>query len=190
MPDLLSDGDIRTVEADLVEETSFEGRIQVLRQVGSSDENAIQRFHFLQDDVLDAVLHLVYSVLGTFHPLAENGVGFIEEKNRSHLRTLYQQTIPVEHGLYILFRVTYPLALDFGNVDGQNAAAGLSRKLINGLRLSCPRGTVEQAGESAAVSSGLHPLPNLLVTFRHQESFEFIYLFFIAVGVEECFLYQ
>ena len=102
VPDLLPDGRVRPLETDLVEEASLEGRVEVLGQVGRGDQDPVQGFHLLQDDVLDAVLHLVDGVFRPIHPLPEDGVRLVEEQDRGDFRALNQKPVPVEHGLDVL----------------------------------------------------------------------------------------
>ena len=49
----------RSFELHLIEEPALEGAVEVLLEVGGGNHNALQRLHFLQDDVLNGVLHLV-----------------------------------------------------------------------------------------------------------------------------------
>ena len=54
------------VELDLVEETTLEGLVHVLREVGGGDEDAVEGLHLLKDDVLDVVLHLINGAFRAF----------------------------------------------------------------------------------------------------------------------------
>ena len=53
------------IELYLVEEPSLEGLVKVLGEVRSCDKDAVKVLHLLEDDVLDGVLHLVDSPLGS-----------------------------------------------------------------------------------------------------------------------------
>ena len=190
MPDLLPDGCVGPIETDLVEEAAFEGRVEILGQVGRGDQDPVQGLHLLQDDVLDAVLHLVDGVFRPIHPLSENGVRLIEEQDRGDFRALNLQPVPVEHGLDVLLGVADPLAFDLRDMDGQDTPSGLPGELVNRFGLPGSRIAIEQAGESAPVTALLHPFPDFLVAIGRQERPELSHLHPIAIGVEEVFLEQ
>ena len=67
------------LELDLIEEAALKGRVEILRQVGGCNHNAVELLHLLQDDVLDGVLHLVHRTLCSLLADTDNGIGFVEE---------------------------------------------------------------------------------------------------------------
>ena len=87
LPEVLAHGGIGLFELDFIEEAALEGAVQVLRQVRGGNHDAVQRLHLLQDDVLDGVLHLIYSALCSLLADADDGVGFSSSRARGSGRT-------------------------------------------------------------------------------------------------------
>lgn len=58
--------DGRTAKLNLVDEAALEGLVEVGGEVRRGNHDAVQALHFLQDDVLDGVLHLIDGTLGSF----------------------------------------------------------------------------------------------------------------------------
>ena len=54
-------------------------------EIGRSNQDALEGLHFLQNDVLHGVEHLVYRVLHLGQALAKDRVGLVEEQNRGYL---------------------------------------------------------------------------------------------------------
>ena len=80
MPDSHPGLQRRLVELDFVKETAFKSFVHVLGEVGGGDEDAFKSLHFLKDDVLDGVFHLVDRPLCTFLAPANDGVCLIEQE--------------------------------------------------------------------------------------------------------------
>lgn len=59
LPDMAALLGSRFGELDLVDESAFEGGVKVGGKVGCGDEDAVEAFHLLEDDVLHGILHLV-----------------------------------------------------------------------------------------------------------------------------------
>ena len=102
LPDLLAHCGIGLLEHNLVEKTAFEGRVKVLGEVGGGNHDAVQVLHFLQDDVLHGVLHLVNSILGARLAGADEGVGFVEEQDGRQFRAFHHLAVAVEERLDVL----------------------------------------------------------------------------------------
>lgn len=81
MPEFLTEGGIGLLEADLVQEAAFKGRIQVLGEVGGGYEDAVQGLHLLEDYVLDAVFHFVHCRCRAFAADADDAIGLIEKED-------------------------------------------------------------------------------------------------------------
>ena len=72
---------IRLVELHLVEETTLKGLVEITRQVGGGNEDAVEVLNLLQDDVLHGVVHLIDRVLHVLSTLVDDGIGLVEEQN-------------------------------------------------------------------------------------------------------------
>ena len=77
------------LELDFIKESTFKSLIHVLYQIGRGDQDTVERFHLLQDDVLDGVLHFIDGSLCTLLTFADNRVRFIEEQDGRDVRILY-----------------------------------------------------------------------------------------------------
>lgn len=65
----------------LIEETALESLVHVLCEVGRGNEDAIQLFYLLKDDILNTVSHLLN---GSFRPhltLADDGISLVEKQD-------------------------------------------------------------------------------------------------------------
>ena len=102
----------RLTEVHLEDEAALERRVEVAGEVGGGDHDALERLHLLKDDVLDAVLHLVHSAGRTFHPHSEDGVGLVEEEDRSYLAVTDERFVLIEERADVFLTVTDPLALE------------------------------------------------------------------------------
>ena len=77
----------RVVELYLVEEAAFESLVEVGGEVGGGNHDAFKLLHFLQNDVLDGIVHLIHRVVHIGDAFAENSVGLIEEQDGRILHT-------------------------------------------------------------------------------------------------------
>ena len=75
------------MELNLEDKATLEGAVEVVRQVGGSDENALEVFNLLQDDVLHGIVHLLNRGINTPKgaTLAEDTIGLVEEEDGFHL---------------------------------------------------------------------------------------------------------
>ena len=64
--------DTLTLKLYLVKETTFKGPVEVGREVGRGNQDAVECLHFLQDNVLHSVVHLVNTTLHIRKSLAED----------------------------------------------------------------------------------------------------------------------
>ena len=132
-------------ELYLVEEAALEGGVEIVGEIGGSDEDAVERLHLLEDDILYGVLHLIYRIGGTIFAYANDGICLVEEKDGRHFGAVHQFAVAVEEGFDVFLGVAHPLALDLRNIDHQNIAPRLSCQLIDGLGFACARPSVEEA---------------------------------------------
>ena len=144
---------LRNVKLHLEKEPPLEGLVEVGSQVGRSDEYAVQVLHFLKDDVLHGIVHLVYRLLHVLRTLVENGIGLVEKEDGHHLAALAYPAVGVEHPLDVLLSLPHELVAHTGDVNLQDVAACAPCYLQHRLRLARSRSTVEETGEALA-----HPL--------------------------------
>ena len=69
LPDAATNFGVWLFKLDFIEETSLKGAVQIGGEVCRCDEDTVQVFHLLQDDVLDGIFHLVQ----TPHHLPQQG---------------------------------------------------------------------------------------------------------------------
>ena len=65
LPNLSTTIQVWLLKLYLIEETALEGLVHVLCEVGRGNEDAIQLFYLLKDDILNTVFHLLN---GSFRP--------------------------------------------------------------------------------------------------------------------------
>ena len=70
LPDFQPGVGIGGGEPDLEQETTLEGRVEVVGEVGGGDEDAVETLHLLEDDVLHGVFHPFRRVADTGEPVA------------------------------------------------------------------------------------------------------------------------
>ena len=138
------------VELNLEEESTLEGTVEVARQVGGGDKNAIKVFNLLQDDVLHGIVHLVDGVLDVLRALVDEGIGLVEEEDGLHLTVATEVAIVLEDGLDVLLALTNILVAHAGDVHLHEVATSLTGYLQYGLGLSRARSSVEEAGKALA----------------------------------------
>ena len=68
------------VELNLVEESTLKSLVEIAREVGGGNEDTIEVFNLLKNDVLHGVVHLVNGVLNVLCTLVDDGIGLIEER--------------------------------------------------------------------------------------------------------------
>ncbi len=77
--------DGRLPEAHLEQEPPFEGLVQVVGQVGGGHKDAVELFHFFQDDVLYRIFGLRHAAAVGVFAFGEHGVGLVEQQYGFHL---------------------------------------------------------------------------------------------------------
>lgn len=102
----------RFAELDFVEESAFEGRIEVRREVCGGNQYAVQVLQFLKDDVLQRVVHPLYAAVGLVAASADDGISFIEEEDGLDSRLFADLSVTVEEGLDVLLAFADPLGSD------------------------------------------------------------------------------
>ena len=182
---MLTGLDSGLVELDFIQETALEGFIHILLQIGGGDEDAIEGFHLLQNDVLDTVLHLVHTPLCHLLTTIDDGIGFVEQQDGCKLAVLHLLAIVVEQGLDVLLRVTYPLALYLRDVHLHDVTTRLTSQLKNGLCLTRARRAIEQAGKSATEALVLQTLANLLIVVFVEQTCQFVNLTTGSLVIEQ-----
>ena len=118
-PYLRLDVSVGLVELHLVYKASLEGTVEVAGKVSGGDENAVEVFHLLQDDVLHGIVHLLDGGVITTESgaFAEDGIGLVEEEDGRDGTTLTQGTIAGKHLLDVLLALPHPLVSQSGNID-------------------------------------------------------------------------
>ena len=149
-PYLRLDIGVGLVELDLVEEAALEGAVEVAREVGGRDEDTVEVFHLLQDDVLHGVLHLVDGVLDVLRTLVEDCIGLIEEEDGLHLAVAADVAIAGEDGLDVLLSLTDILVAHAGDVDLHEVASRLTGYLQHSLGLTGTRSAIEETSKALA----------------------------------------
>ena len=142
-PNLAFDFEGWLVKTYLIEKSPFKGLIQIFSQVCGSDEDSVQILHFLKDDVLDGVLHLVNR---SFRPLltnTEDSVGFIEEKNGNGAAFSHACAILIEYILDVLLAFPNPAALDLRHVHDEKVAPAFASNLVDSFCFPSTRATVK-----------------------------------------------
>ena len=138
------------MELHLVEETTLKGLVEITRQVGGGNEDAVEVFNLLQDNVLHGVVHLINRVLYVLSTLVDDGIGLVEEQNGHHLAVLTQPAIAGKHLLDVLLALTNPLIAQSGDVHLHKVTSRLTGYLKDSLGLACTRSTIEQASKALA----------------------------------------
>ena len=101
---------------NLIKETAFKSLIHVLRHVCSGNQNTIKRFHLLQDNILNGVLHFVNGTFSSFLSFPDNGICLVEQQNRGNLEFFDLLAIGIKDLLDILFAFTDPHTFDFRDI--------------------------------------------------------------------------
>ena len=93
------------LELDLEEETTLEGIVEVVGEVGGGNQNAVELFHLLEDDVLHGVVHLLDRCIGVADggAAAEDGIGLVEEEDGHNLAMTTDLAIAHKDCLDVLF---------------------------------------------------------------------------------------
>ncbi len=68
----------RLGKLNLIQETALEGLIEIGGEVGGGNHNAIEILQFLQNDILDGILHLIDGFLGIGIAFAQDGIRLVE----------------------------------------------------------------------------------------------------------------
>ena len=138
------------VELNLVEESTLKSLVEIAREVGGGNEDTIEVFNLLKNDVLHGVVHLVNGVLNVLCTLVDDGIGLIEEQNGHHLACLAKPTITGEHLLDVLLALPDPFVTQTSDVHLHKVTPRLTGNLEDSLGLSSARCTIEQAGKALA----------------------------------------
>ena len=112
-------------------------------KIGCTDEDTLDALKLLKKDILKSVEHLCSRALYILHALTEDSIRLVKEKYRHLLLLLAEVTVDLEDSLDSLLALSYPLALDLGNVYGEHIPAGLSGKLERSLRFTCSRSPIK-----------------------------------------------
>ena len=78
-PDVLALFGRWLLELNFVEEAAVEGIVQRAGQIGRGYHDSLKIFHFLQDDVLHGVFHLIHRIKTAFVTAVQQSIRFIEQ---------------------------------------------------------------------------------------------------------------
>ena len=90
------------LKLDLIEETALKCFVQIVGEIGCGNQNAVEVFHFLQNDVLHCIAHLIDTTLHIGQSLAEDRIGLIEQQNWGGFAFLGKRTVLVKDALDVL----------------------------------------------------------------------------------------
>ena len=132
-------------------------------QVGRTDHDSVDCLHFLKKDILKGVQHLCSRAIYILHPLAEDCISLVEEENRHFLLGLTEVAVDAEDSAYGFLAVSHPLALELGNINGEDISSGLLGKLESSFRLTGAGTAIEDDIEALAHA---HLIQSLLDSFE------------------------
>ena len=173
------------MELNLEDEATLEGTVEVARQVGGGDKDAIKVFNLLQDDVLHGIVHLVDGVLDVLRALVDEGIGLVEEEDGLHLTVATEVAIVLEDGLDVLLALTNILVTHAGDVHLHEVATSLTGYLQYGLGLSRARSSVEEAGKALAHALLLEALLDVGEVVCRKQTGEAVNLLLLGLIEEE-----
>ena len=132
-------------------------------KIGCTDEDTLDALKLLKKDILKGIEHLCSRALYILHALAEDSIRLVKEQYRHLLLLLAEVTVDLEDSLDRLLALSYPLALDLRDIDGEYIPTGLSGQLKCSLSLSCARATVK---DDIKALSEPHLIESLLDTLE------------------------
>ncbi len=173
------------IETDLEKEATVEGRIEVGGKVGGGDEDAAETLQLLQEDVLEAIFHLLVGIPDILKALAQEGVGLVEQEDGRSLVFLVRFPVVAEEPAGVLLGFADPLAEDLGNVCAENFSACSPGELKGRFGLSGAGSTEEEAGEAGAHTLGFHRFKDAVQVAGAQERGKPLNLLLFGFVVEE-----
>ena len=185
MPEARAHVGVGAGEVYLEDEAAFEGGIEEGFEVGGGYEDALEVLESLEDDVLDAVVHLPHGGVGVFESAADDGIGLVKEEDGGGFVFEYLSKVLLENQADVLLALAHPLVVDLAHVGLEDFASCGVGQLVDGLGFAGSRGTVEEAGEARLEACVPEATVDLAEGVFLEEGDEFVVLSLHVGGEEE-----